>query len=71
MLPRNLTTDMSESERSLYRIVRCDLMTEVEPGSLIVSASVETGECKLKLPPPAEGERDFNFGPDGLKILRR
>ncbi len=65
MLPRKLTAIDSESDRRRYKVVRCDTMEDV-PG-LILSASVETGLCLLRL---ANGEsQEFNFGPNGLRIV--
>jgi hypothetical protein len=65
MLPRRLTAVDPESERRRYKIVRCDTLADV-PG-LILSASVETGLCLLR---QADGtSQEFNFGPDGLRIV--
>ena len=65
MLPRRLTAVDSESERRRYKIVRCDTLADV-PG-LILSASVETGLCLLR---QSNGvSQEFNFGPDGLRIV--
>jgi hypothetical protein len=65
MLPLRLTAADPESERARYKIVRRDLMQDV-PG-LILSASVESGLCLLRL---VSGEsQEFNFGPDGLRIV--
>ena len=64
-LPYKLTATDPESERVRYKIVRRDYMTDV-PG-LILSASVETGLCLLRHPNGASQE--FNFGPDGLRIV--
>jgi hypothetical protein len=65
MLPRKLTAIDPESDRRRYKIVRCDTMEDV-PG-LILSASVESGLCLLRL---ANGEsQEFNFGPNGLRIV--
>ena len=65
MLPRKLTAINPESERRQYKIVRRDRMTDV-PG-LILSASVETGLCLLRLSSGANQE--FDFGPEGLSIV--
>ena len=65
MLPLRLTAADPESERARYKIVRRDLMQDV-PG-LILSASVESGLCLLRQPDGASQE--FNFGPDGLRIV--
>lgn len=65
MLPRKLAAIDPESERRRYKIVRRDRMTDV-PG-LILSASVETGLCLLRLSSGANQE--FNFGPEGLRIV--
>ena len=65
MLPRKLTAVDPESERYRYKIVRRDTMEDV-PG-LILAASVETGSCLLRLSSGASQE--FNFGPDGLRIV--
>ena len=64
-LPYKLTAVDPESERARYKIVRRDNMTDV-PG-LILSASVETGLCLLRHPNGAAQE--YNFGPDGLRIV--
>lgn len=65
MLPRKLTAIDPESERRRYKIVRRDRMTDV-PG-LILSASVETGLCLLRL--SSGVNREFDFGPEGLSIV--
>lgn len=65
MLPRRLTAVDPESERRRYKIVRCDTMADV-PG-LILSANIETGQCLLR---QSNGtSQEFNFGPDGLRIV--
>jgi hypothetical protein len=65
MLPRKLTAVDPESERARYKIVRRDTMQDV-PG-LILSANVETGLCLLR---HSNGiSQEFNFGPDGLRIV--
>lgn len=65
MLPRRLTAVDPESERCRYKIVRRDTMADV-PG-LILSANVETGQCQLR---SSNGtSQEFNFGPDGLRIV--
>jgi hypothetical protein len=65
MLPRKLTAVDPETERRRYKVVRCDTMADV-PG-LILSASVETGLCLMRSTNGASQE--FNFGPDGLRIV--
>jgi hypothetical protein len=65
MLPQKLTAVDPESDRRRYKIVRRDTMEDV-PG-LILSASVETGLCLLRLSNGASQE--FNFGPNGLRIV--
>lgn len=65
MLPRKLTAVDPENERRRYKIVRCDTMEDI-PG-LILSASVETGLCLVRLANGASQE--FNFGPEGLRIV--
>ena len=67
MLPIKLTAVDPESERRRYKIVRTDTMGDVAPGSLILSASVESGLCLLRQPNGASQE--FNFGPNGLRIV--
>jgi hypothetical protein len=67
MLPIKLTAVDPESERRRYKIVRTDTMDDVAPGSLILSASVESGLCLLRQPNGASQE--FNFGPNGLRIV--
>jgi hypothetical protein len=65
MLPRKLTAVDPESERARYKIVRRDTMQDV-PG-LILSANVESGLCLLR---HSNGtSQEFNFGPDGLRIV--
>ena len=54
-----------ESDRRRYKIVRRDTMADV-PG-LILSASVETGLCLMRLSSGAN--REFDFGPEGLRII--
>lgn len=65
MLPRKLTAIDPERERRRYKIVRRDTMEDV-PG-LILSASVETGLCLMRLSSGANQE--FDFGPEGLRIV--
>lgn len=65
MLPRKLTAVDPENERRRYKIVRRDTMEDV-PG-LILSASIKTGLCLLRLSSGASQE--FNFGPEGLRIV--
>jgi hypothetical protein len=65
MLPCKLTAVDPECERQRYKIVRRDTMEDV-PG-VILSANVETGLCLVRLPNGASQE--FNFGPDGLRIV--
>jgi hypothetical protein len=63
--PHKLTAHDPESEREKYKIVRRDTFDDV-PG-LILSASVETGLCLLRL---ASGEsHEYNFGPGGFSIV--
>ncbi len=64
MLPTKLTAVDPEGERRRYKIVRRDTLEDV-PG-LILSASVESGLCLLRLGNGASQE--FNFGPNGLVI---
>lgn len=65
MLPEKLTALDPERDRKRYKIVRRDTMADV-PG-LILSASVETGLCLLRL---RSGEsQEYNFGPNGLRIV--
>ena len=65
MLPRKLTAVDPENERARYKIVRRDTLEDV-PG-LILSANVETGLCLLR---QLNGtSQEFNFGPDGLRIV--
>jgi hypothetical protein len=65
MLPQKLTAADPESDRRRYKVVRRDTMEDV-PG-LILSASVESGLCLLRLANGASQE--FNFGPNGLRIV--
>jgi hypothetical protein len=67
MLPLKLTAVDPETERRRYKIVRRDTMEDVAPGSLILSASVETGLALLRLVTGASQE--YNFGPNGLRIV--
>lgn len=65
MFLRKLTAADPEEERALYKIVRRDTFDDV-PG-FIVSASVDTGLCLLRA---VNGIiQEFNFGPDGLRIV--
>jgi hypothetical protein len=65
--PTKLSFAHPESERLLYKVVRRDTMEDV-PG-LILLASVESGACFLR---GADGSnKEFEFGPDGLRIVRR
>lgn len=67
MLPTKLTAVDPESERARYKVVRRDTFVDV-PG-LILAASVDTGVCLLRA---ANGSsQEFNFGPDGLRIVVR
>ena len=66
-LPYKLTPETPESERARYKVVRrCDF-TEL-PG-LILTASIETGNCMMRLPNGAAQE--FICGPDAIRIVRR
>lgn len=65
MLPRKLTAVDPEIERRRYKIVRRDTLEDV-PG-LILSANVKSGLCLIRLPNGASQE--FNFGPEGLRIV--
>jgi hypothetical protein len=59
-----------EEERARWKIVRTDYVNggEVHPGSLILSASRETGLCLFRA---ADGSsKEENFGPNGLRIVR-
>jgi hypothetical protein len=67
MLPIKLTAVDPEAERRRYKIVRRDTMEDVAPGSLILSASVDSGLCLVRHPNGASQE--FNFGPNGLRIV--
>jgi hypothetical protein len=67
MLPIKLTAVDPEAERRRYKIVRTDTMDDVAPGSLILSASVESGLCLVRHRNGASEE--FNFGPNGLRIV--
>ncbi|HUN95490.1 MAG TPA: hypothetical protein VMU69_04525 [Bradyrhizobium sp.] len=67
MLPTKLTAVDPESERMRYKVVRRDTLADVSPGSLILSASQETGQCLLRL---ANGtNQEFDLGPEGLRIV--
>lgn len=65
MFVQRLTAIDPESERRRYKIVRRDTMEDV-PG-LILSASVESGLCLLRLSSGVNQER--GFGPEGLRIV--
>jgi|GEM_PF-1438317 hypothetical protein len=68
MLPLKLTAADPESERRLYKIVRCDTMADL-PG-LILSANVETGLCLMRTIVNGEEQTDeHNFGPWGIRIV--
>ena len=71
MLPHSFSAADPEADRARYKIVRRDTMADV-PG-LILSASVETGLCLLRLDPPqGKGDaQEFNFGPHGLSIVMK
>lgn len=68
-LPYRLTAVDPESERANYVIVRRDFVNPCVVEGLILSASQETGQCLLRLPDGTAQE--FNFGPEGLRIMRR
>ena len=57
-----------EELRACYKIVRRDTLADV-PG-LILSASEETGLCLVR-ESPAGGSQEYNFGPDGLRLVRK
>jgi hypothetical protein len=67
MLPTKLTAVDPETERRRYKIVRRDTLEDVAPGSLILSASVESGLALVRHPNGASQE--YNFGPNGLRIV--
>lgn len=77
MLLRILTSDMPESERRRWRIVRLDFGSP-EPEGLISSANVDTGQVEMLKPlvsdpgqPQAYETRSWNFGPNGFAIVAR
>lgn len=64
-MPTKFTAIDPEDERRRYKIVRRDTFADV-PG-LILSASVDSGLCLLRL---SNGEsQEHNFGPNGLSIV--
>jgi hypothetical protein len=68
--PMKLSALDSEEERARWKVVRTDYVNggEVHPGSLILSASRETGLCLFRL---ADGSnKEESFGPDGIMIVR-
>lgn len=67
MLPRKFTAADPESERALYKIVRCDTFVDV-PG-MILSACVDTGLCLLRADDGTSKEHKFEA--NGLRIVRR
>ena len=66
MLPLNLTAADPESDRRRFAVVRLDTCERV-PG-LILSASVETGQCMMRNEPSGEA-KEYIFGPYGLRIV--
>lgn len=67
MLPIKLDPEMPEKVRARYRVVRRDLMEDVRPGSLILTACVESGTCTFL---KKDGSNEaFSFGPGGLRII--
>lgn len=73
MLPTKLTPADPETERRRYKIVRADTLTDVgPPGALILSASVETGECELRWTVNSESKQEkFFLLTNGLRIVTR
>jgi hypothetical protein len=73
MLPIKLTAADPENERRRYKIVRADMLTDVgPPEALILSASVETGECELGWTVNGEPKQEkFYLLADGLRIVTR
>jgi hypothetical protein len=76
MLPTKLTPDDPESERARYTIVRRDSFADALPGGPILSANVNTGVALLRPPKSSHEEKnpvpkEFNFGPDGFRIVPR
>lgn len=68
--PTKLTAADAEDERRRYKIVRTDTMVDVgEKGSLILQASVDNGLCLLRH--PNGSSQEFNFGPNGIRIVSR
>jgi hypothetical protein len=67
MLPQKFTAVDPEAERRRYKVVRLDTFNDVAPGSLILSASVDSGLCLLRQPNGANQE--FSFGPNGISIV--
>ena len=63
-----LTCVNAESERVRYKVVRRDTMQDVA-GVLILSASAHTGLCLIR--DDAGCSKEYNFGPDGLRIVGR
>lgn len=69
MLPTLLNATDPEEERRRYQIVRLWDCRAFEPTALILSASTEAGICMLRLANGASQE--FNFGPNGFRIVAR
>jgi hypothetical protein len=62
-----LTVAHPEEERARYKLVRRDTMQDVL--GLILSANAESGLCLMRI---RDGESvEYNFGPDGLRIVPR
>src|SRR5579871_4636051 len=67
MLPLKLTAADPESERRLYKIVRCDTMADL-PG-LILSANVETGLCLMRTISTAKNRPTNTISARGAFVL--
>jgi len=67
-LPYKLTPDQPQSERDRYMVIRRDTLAPATSDP-ILSAYTETGICSFRGPDGAPYERDF--GPDGIRIVRR
>jgi hypothetical protein len=64
-----LLSSVDEKIRGRYRIVRLDFINGGVVDGDIISASEKTGLCLVRLKPDVT--KDYNFGPDGLRIVGR
>jgi hypothetical protein len=60
----------SEDERRRWKIIRLDMVNGGEVPGLIIAATKETGLCLMQTSADEASQQEYNFGPNGLRIVR-